>query len=271
MNIKRIVSGLILFPIAAAILIFGNQYVVDATVALIAIMSIHEFYKAFRTGEKANPVSWVGYATAAMISLIHVLPDGWILKTIGLLLPISLCILFLYVIIKNLKINIIDIAVTFFGIFYIVIFLMYITIIHENLLHGKILIWFLFLTAWGTDIFAYVVGKSIGKHHFTEISPNKTIEGCIGGTLGAVIITVIYNVICQFIFHIEFNYGYVILITVILSVLSQIGDLAASSIKRYTGIKDFSNLIPGYGGMLDRIDSVVFTAPFAYFLFMLLL
>ena len=71
MNIKRIVSGLILFPIAAAILIFGNQYVVDATVALIAIMSIHEFYKAFRTGEKANPVSWVGYATAAMISLIH--------------------------------------------------------------------------------------------------------------------------------------------------------------------------------------------------------
>ena len=96
MNIKRIVSGLILFPIAAAILIFGNQYVVDATVALIAIMSIHEFYKAFRTGEKANPVSWVGYATAAMISLIHVLPDGWILKTIGLLLPISLCILFLY-------------------------------------------------------------------------------------------------------------------------------------------------------------------------------
>lgn len=95
MNIKRIVSGLILFPIAAAILIFGNQYVVDATVALIAIMSIHEFYKAFRTGEKANPVSWVGYATAAMISLIHVLPDGWILKTIGLLLPISLCILIL--------------------------------------------------------------------------------------------------------------------------------------------------------------------------------
>lgn len=115
--------------------------------------------------------------------------------------------------------------------------------------------WYICLCCW----------KSIGKHHFTEISPNKTIEGCIGGTLGAVIITVIYNVICQFIFHIEFNYGYVILITVILSVLSQIGDLAASSIKRYTGIKDFSNLIPGHGGMLDRIDSVVFTAPFAYF------
>ena len=115
MNIKRIVSGLILFPIAAAILIFGNQYVVDATVALIAIMSIHEFYKAFRTGEKANPVSWVGYATAAMISLIHVLPDGWILKTIGLLLPISLCILFLYVIITAPNVPPIHPSIVLFG------------------------------------------------------------------------------------------------------------------------------------------------------------
>ena len=75
MNIKRIVSGLILFPIAAAILIFGNQYVVDATVALIAIMSIHEFYKAFRTGEKSNPVSCVGYNFEVFISKNLVLPD----------------------------------------------------------------------------------------------------------------------------------------------------------------------------------------------------
>lgn len=271
MNIKRLVSALILFPIAAIILISGNKYIVDATIAIIAIMSMHEFYKAFRTSKKANPITWLGYIASAMISIIHIVPTDWILKTIGVLLPISLCILFLYVIITNLKINIIDIAVTFLGIFYIVIFLMYIPVIYENLQNGKILIWFLFITAWGTDIFAYLVGKKFGKHHFTQISPNKTIEGCIGGIVGAVILSVIYNVICQYVFHIEYNYIYVILITIILSILSQIGDLAASAIKRYNDIKDFSNLIPGHGGMLDRIDSIIFTAPFAYFLFMLLI
>ena len=111
----------------------------------------------------------------------------------------------------------------------------------------------------------------MGKHHLTEISPKKTIEGCVGGTVGAVVITILYSVLCKYAFHVEFNYVYVALITIVLSILSQIGDLAASSVKRYTGIKDFSNLIPGHGGMLDRIDSVIFTAPFAYFLFMFLL
>ena len=106
---------------------------------------------------------------------------------------------------------------------------------------------------------------------FRSISPKKTIEGCIGGTVGAVVITILYSVLCKYAFHVEFNYVYVTLITIVLSILSQIGDLAASSVKRYTGIKDFSNLIPGHGGMLDRIDSVIFTAPFAYFLFMFLL
>ncbi|MCI9177980.1 MAG: phosphatidate cytidylyltransferase [Clostridia bacterium] len=185
-------------------------------------------------------------------------------------MPISIIVLFLYVISTNLKRNIQDIAITFFGIFYIVIFLMYISVIREDLKNGAFLIWYVFFTAWGTDIFAYIVGKWIGKHHFTQISPNKTIEGCIGGVFGAILLTTIYTATCQFIFHIEFNYLIMGIICFVLSLLSQIGDLAASSIKRYTGIKDFSNLIPGHGGMLDRIDSIIFIAPFAYFLFMLI-
>ena len=76
--------------------------------------------------------------------------------------------------------------------------------------------------------------------------------------------------LCRTVFGIEYNYFYVILIALVLSILSQIGDLAASAIKRYTGIKDFSHLIPGHGGMLDRIDSILFIAPFAYFLLSIL-
>ncbi len=270
MNVKRVVSGLTLFPIVVILLVFGNKYVVDIAISIIAIMSLHEFYKAFRTGNKANPIDWIGYLAAAMISIIHVVPSSWILKTIGILLPTSILLLFLHVIITNLKIDIKDIAVTFLGIFYIVIFLMFISIIHENLENGKFLIWYAFFTAWGTDIFAYFVGKKFGKHHFTEISPNKTIEGCIGGIIGAILLTTLYTIACNYIFNVQFPYAIIIVITFVLSLISQIGDLAASSIKRYTGIKDFSNLIPGHGGMLDRIDSIIFIAPFAYFLFMML-
>ena len=147
---------------------------------------------------------------------------------------------------------------------------MYIPIIRENLPNGNFIIWYVFFTAWGTDIFAFVVGKLWGKHHFTQISPYKTIEGCIGGILGAILLTSLYTLACRLVFDIDFHYLLMGFICFILSLISQIGDLAASSIKRYTGIKDFSNLIPGHGGMLDRIDSIIFIAPFAYFLFMII-
>ena len=169
-----------------------------------------------------------------------------------------------------MKTNISDISVTFFGICYIVIFIMFIPLIRENLANGKILIWYVFLTAWGTDIFAYVVGNRIGKHKFTDVSPNKTIEGCIGGTVGAVILMLIYTYVANTYWGMNYSYLFITGIGIILSLVGQIGDFAASSIKRFVDIKDYSNLIPGHGGMLDRIDSLIFLAPFAYALFTLL-
>ena len=234
-------------------------------------MSLHEFYKAFRTGNKANPIDWIGHLAAAMISIIHIVPSNWILKTIGLLLPVSILLLFLHVIITDLKIDIKDIAVTFFGICYIAIFLMFIPIIHENLRNGKFLIWYVFFTAWGTDIFAYFIGKTLGKHHFTEVSPNKTIEGCVAGVFGAVILSLIYTIILNNKFNFGINYLIVVAMAIILCVIGQIGDFAASTIKRHFDIKDFSNIFPGHGGMLDRIDSVMFIAPFAFCVFTFIL
>lgn len=264
MNYKRILSSVILFPIMAAIFIFGNTYLVDILLSGITIMSLYEFYKALKT--KTHPIEIIGYIAAAMIAIIHIIPMNIVLKIIAAIIPTSILILFLKIIITNMKTNIIDIAVTFFGICYIVIFIMFVSLVRENINNGKILIWFIFITAWGTDIFAYIIGKTLGKHKFTKISPYKTIEGCIGGTIGAIILSIIYTLICNKIWGLQINYIYITLISCILSIVGQIGDLAASSIKRYTEIKDFSNLIPGHGGMLDRIDSMLFIAPFAYFL-----
>ena len=131
---------------------------------------------------------------------------------------------------------------------------------------------YLLLITTMTDSFALFTGMLIGKNKVApKISPNKTIEGCIGGTLGALLIAVIYTYICNVIFKIQLSYLEMSLVTVILSILSQIGDFSASSIKRYTGMKDFGDLIPGHGGMLDRMDSVIFIAPFAYLLYMVIL
>ena len=268
MNIKRLLSGVILFPIVAILMVFGNTYLIDLVVSIVAIMCLHEFYKAFRC--KAKPIEWVGYIAAGSIALIHLIPSELILPIVAAIIPVSILVLFTRVILSDLKLTIIDIAITFFGICYIVLFLMFAPIIRENIPNGRILIWFVLLSAWGTDVFAYVVGKNFGKHKFTAVSPKKTIEGCLGGIVGATLLILVYTAVCNNVWGLDINYLYAGVIAVLLSCISQIGDLSASTIKRFCDIKDYSNLIPGHGGMLDRIDSVIFTLPFAYFLLILL-
>ena len=136
--------------------------------------------------------------------------------------------------------------------------------------NGKILIWYAIFAAWGTDIFAYFVGRAFGKHKFSKVSPKKSIEGCIGGTIGSVVLMLIYTYFINKYLGMNYSYLFILGIGIILSLVGQIGDFAASTIKRFVDIKDYSNLIPGHGGMLDRIDSLIFLAPFAYALFTLL-
>lgn len=269
MDFKRIITTIVGLPLVAVILIFGNKYLVDVIVSLIAIMGLHEYFHSFKEQEQKRDLRWIAYIAAISIAFIHLIPSGYALKVVAAIIPISILVLFSQIIATNMKYNIKDIAITFFGICYIVIFLMYIPIIRETV-NGRITIWYVFIAAWGTDIFAYCIGRKFGKHKFSKISPNKSIEGCIAGVIGSVISMLLYTLVCNTYLGMNFNYYYIIIIGVVLSLVGQIGDFAASSIKRYTGIKDFSNLIPGHGGMLDRIDSVIFIAPFAYFLLMLI-
>jgi len=219
--------------------------------------------------KKQNQFVGYGYLACFLICFIHLIPREYTLITIGIILPISILLLFSQVIFSNMKTTVKDVAITFFGICYIPLFIMYLPLLlgSEN---GRIFIWYPIIAAWGTDIFAFLVGQKFGKHKFSKISPKKSIEGCIGGVLGAVIITLIYTIIINLVLGLNINYLFIGLIAVLLSLIGQIGDLSASSIKRYVGIKDFSNLIPGHGGMLDRIDSLIFIAPFAYLLLNLL-
>lgn len=265
MDIKRITSGLLGFPLVLIVLIIGNVYVVDIALAIIAILAMDEYFNAI--AKIAKPVRWIGYLSCISIALIHVIPEEQLVTTSILAIPVLLLILFIQVIVTEMKTSFKDIAYTFFGIMYVVTLLMFFAKIN-GMQNGNILIWYAIFAAWGTDIFAYFIGKHFGKHKFSKISPKKSIEGCIAGTIGAVVIMLIYTYVANTFWGMSYSYLAIGIIGIILSVIGQIGDFAASSIKRYVDIKDYSNLIPGHGGMLDRIDSLIFLAPFAYVLFM---
>lgn len=258
-KIKRFISGMILFLAVAVILIFGNSTAVNLTISAVAIIAINEYFNSL--SKKYKVERWIGNILAILLAFINVLPKEMLI----LMFPIGIALLFFKVIITEMKTNFVDIAITGFGIIYIIGFIMFIPLIYMSE-HGKLLIWYLAISTWGTDTFAYLVGIKFGKHKLTPISPKKSIEGSIGGIVGSTLIAIIYTYFINKICNAGISYLEITGIAVVLSVLSQIGDLAASSIKRYVDIKDFGKIIPGHGGMLDRIDSILFIAPFAYFL-----
>lgn len=267
MDIKRVTSSLLGFPLVLIILLLGNKIVVDIAIAIIALLGMNEYFNAIK--KVANPVNWIGYVSCLSIAFIHIIPQEYLNMVVTLSVPTILIILFTQVVATDMKINFKDITYTFIGIFYVVFFIMFVAFIN-GMPDGKILIWYAIFAAWGTDISAYVAGKYLGKHKFSQVSPKKTIEGCIGGVIGAIILILAYTYVANYFWGMDYSYLLIAGIGIILSLVGQIGDFAASSIKRFVDIKDYSNLIPGHGGMLDRIDSLIFLAPFAYALFTLL-
>ena len=139
---------------------------------------------------------------------------------------------------------------------------------------GILIVWLILISSWGCDTCAYVVGKLIGKKKiFPVLSPKKSLEGCIGGVLGAALLGFLYGKLLVSLFPttVDVFAWQSALICAVGAVMSMVGDLAASAIKRNKGIKDYGKLIPGHGGIMDRFDSVIITAPMVYFMMLLLL
>lgn len=137
------------------------------------------------------------------------------------------------------------------------VFFMY----HMMMLNKTPYVWLVYIIAFGSDTFAFFTGKFFGKNKlYPEVSPNKTIEGAIGGVIGSTILSLIYFN------YLSINiYFYIIIFSVMASLMSMIGDLAASKMKREFKIKDFGYMLPGHGGIMDRFDSVLFVAPIVYY------
>lgn len=265
MFIQRLISGIVLLAIMISTVCIGGN-VLFALVVAISFIGLMELYRVINIHK--TPLALMGYiATLALDFAIYFGKTEFMFYTIVVLM---LLVMACYVICYP-KYNSTHVSMTIFGFVYVSVMLSYLYQI-RSLNNGIYLIWLAFIGAWGSDTCAYAVGMLIGKHKLpSELSPKKSIEGCIGGIVGAALIGFIYASIFKThlapIANPEISFA---IIGAVSSVLSQIGDLAASAIKRNHGIKDYGKLIPGHGGILDRFDSIIFTAPIVYLLLQVL-
>lgn len=260
----RIISGAIFAAIGVFIILLQNSFVDSIFITLLALIACYEFFKAFKN-KGIYGIHWIGYMGCFAIMLIdnHIAEEYKILiyKMSISILAVSL---FAYMTISKLEKNIRDITITVMSLIYIPTLFSFIkkVLMLEN---GRVLLWYVILGAYASDTFAYFIGRKFGKNKLCPtISPNKTVEGSIGGILGVILSYVALTIVGNVYFNFHMNVVYWILIAIVASIVGQMGDLTASAIKRYCGIKDFGNLIPGHGGILDRFDSLIFVAPIVY-------
>lgn len=255
----RVLSGLIMLPLLVILLIGG--YVLFAACLLIGIMGVREFYNGFHAMD-IKPNFGIACVAAVALYVIDLFTEdaSWYMAWLFGVVLVSLLYLFN---IEHRKLE--DAMATITGIVYVVFFSFHVTLVEQT--QYGILIWLIIITAFGTDIMAYFTGFALGKHKLCpKISPKKTIEGSIGGILGSVILSGLFGY-----FFVPDILLHCIIIGVLGGIVSQFGDLTASIFKRKMGIKDYGNLIPGHGGILDRFDSVLFTGPMVYYYIVLVI
>ena len=261
MFITRLTSGIILVALALVFICTGGD-VLLAAMLVLSLIGMFEIYRIFKI-EKSLPgiLGYLSCITYYMDLRFKFCQDVMVIFLAFLIILLAVFV-FGYP-----KYHTHQVMAAFFGVFYVGVMLsfLYQTRMLEG---GQYIVWLIFLCSWGCDTCAYCVGVLFGKHKMSPLlSPKKSVEGAIGGVAGTMLLTAIYCVAISAAFNVD---NIVILPLVIISgigaLISMVGDLAASAIKRNFDIKDYGKLIPGHGGVLDRFDSMIITAPIIFFL-----
>lgn len=261
----RLVSGIVLVLLALLTIIHGGD-VLFFTILGISVIGMMELYKVLGMHNRllgiAGYLAVVGYFVLLRFSLVQ-----WILPlAIGVLVILMGIYVFAYP-----KYRSEHVMLVYFGLFYVGMMLSY---VYQTrmLTQGVFLVWLIFICSWGCDTSAYCFGMLLGKHKLAPVlSPKKSVEGAVGGVFGAALLGVLYALAINAWAGAQAEVLVYAIICAVGAVISQIGDLAASGIKRNHDIKDYGRLIPGHGGILDRFDSVIFTAPIIYYMAVVLL
>lgn len=268
----RLISGILLVIAALAVIMTGGIFLA-AVLCLISVIAYRELTKAcgLRSGgggfcsmEIAGCIMIFVYYAALALSMQRGLTSVYPVAVI-VVVTVLLVHLFVYVFTFP-KYHANQVMASMFSFLYAPMMLSFIYLLRDGFAQGRYLVWFIFLSSWGSDTCAYAVGVLIGKHKMTpKLSPQKSVEGAIGGVIGAALLFVLYTYL---VINRYTNAGLPLVMAAALggvgALVSMVGDLAASAVKRDHNIKDYGKLIPGHGGIMDRFDSVIVTAPIIF-------
>jgi phosphatidate cytidylyltransferase len=265
---KRTLPAIVAILILLASLYFGG-YVYIAVLMFVSVNAMYEIYAAFGALPDVKPIVLPGYIYIGLM-----VPAWYFFGPAGLLSLFILCLCTVFIIriiVKNHSTK--DVIFSAFALIYPALLLSLLLILVKRDLtrfflpldqRGITLITMLstFIIAVFTDTFAYLVGMAVGRHKLIpDISPKKTVEGAVGGLIGSMGGMLLVYFFVQQITGFFFPVYHFLIVGLIASFAAQVGDLAASLIKRYAGIKDFGRIMPGHGGAMDRMDSIIFVAP----------
>ncbi len=263
----RLISSIVLVILALVTILQGG-YLLAAVLLFLALAAYRELMQACKLsgeGKKHDGLEIIGYAGIVVYYLLLTFTEERIYLFLAVIMILA-AFMFLYVFTFP-KYRAEQVMCAFFNVAYAPVMLSCIYLV-RSLPYGIYSVWMIFISSWICDTCAYAVGILIGKHKMVpRLSPKKSIEGAIGGIAGSAIVGALYGyfIVEPVITEQKITWVFV-LISAVGAVISQIGDLAASAIKRNHEIKDYGRLIPGHGGVMDRFDSVIFTAPMIYLL-----
>lgn len=257
---QRIITGVVAAALFIPIVFYGGMPF-SALVYALASVGLYELIRM-----KRLPIVSVPTALAAILLWSILVPSDvtGIFETIMLskveITFIIVLLLLSYTVLSKNTFTFDDAAFLLMATAYVAMGFYY---LNETRIVGVEYVFYALFVVWATDSGAYFVGKAIGKRKlWPDISPNKTIEGSLGGIICGVVVAVVYNMF----FLIEANIMVLIAVTIAISIFGQIGDLAQSAFKRHYGVKDSGTILPGHGGILDRTDSWLFVLPLLHFL-----
>jgi phosphatidate cytidylyltransferase len=263
----RIITSLIGIPILIYLIEFAPIPAFVTVVFIAMLLCLYEYFAI--TGIKETPALWgAGFIVACILFLSFY----WTNLRLLSYLPAASIIVLLAALLSRLDFAraLKFTAYSLFGAFYVgglLGYLVGIRLVNSAFATGADLVMMLFVIIWTGDTFAYFVGRKVGRHQLTVVSPRKTVEGAIAG----LIFSIISAAICKFAFVREMPLIHALILGGVVGIVGQLGDLCESLLKRSANVKDSGSILPGHGGMLDRLDSLLFGAPAMYYYFSFIL